>query len=90
MILGLGRAAGETMAVTFIIGNSPQLFSSLFEQGATLASIIAGQFPEAGGILLSVLIELGMILFVITILINVSARLMVSLLSKRPRGAVRA
>ncbi|MDX6379264.1 MAG: phosphate transport system permease protein [Rubrobacteraceae bacterium] len=90
MILGLGRAAGETMAVTFIIGNSPQLFSSLFDQGATLASIIAGQFPEAGGILLSVLIELGMILFVITILINVSARLMVSLLSKRPRGAVRA
>jgi phosphate transport system permease protein len=90
MILGLGRAAGETMAVTFIIGNSPQLFSSLFDQGATLASIIAGQFPEAGGILLSVLIELGMILFVITILINVSARLMVSLLSKRPRGGVRA
>ena len=90
MILGLGRAAGETMAVTFIIGNSPQLFRSLFDQGATLASIIAGQFPEAGGILLSVLIELGMILFVITILINVSARLMVSLLSKRPRGAVRA
>jgi phosphate transport system permease protein len=89
IILGLGRAAGETMAVTFIIGNSPQLFSSLFDQGATLASIIAGQFPEAGGILLSVLIELGMVLFVITILINISARLIVSLLSKRPRGGVR-
>ena len=90
IILGLGRAAGETMAVTFIIGNSPQLFSSLFDQGATLASIIAGQFPEAGGILLSVLIELGLVLFIITILINVSARLMVALLSKRPRGGVRA
>ncbi|MDQ3927406.1 MAG: phosphate ABC transporter permease subunit PstC [Actinomycetota bacterium] len=90
IILGLGRAAGETMAVTFIIGNSPQLFSSLFDQGATLASIIAGQFPEAGGLLLSVLIELGMILFVITILINVSARLIVALISKRPTGGVRA
>jgi phosphate transport system permease protein len=90
IILGLGRAAGETMAVTFIIGNSPQLFSSLFDQGATLASIIAGQFPEAGGLLLSVLIELGMILFAITILINVSARLIVALISKRPTGGVRA
>jgi phosphate transport system permease protein len=90
IILGLGRAAGETMAVTFIIGNSPQLFRSLFEQGATLSSIIAGQFPEAGGILLSVLIELGLILFVITILINTSARLMVALLSKAPKGGVRA
>jgi len=90
IILGLGRAAGETMAVTFIIGNVPQLFYSLFDQGATLASIIAGQFPEAGGILLSVLIELGMVLFIITILINISARFMVALLSKRPTGGVRA
>jgi phosphate transport system permease protein len=90
IILGLGRAAGETMAFTFIIGNSPQLFSSLFDQGATLSSIRAGQFPEAGGILLSVLIELGLVLFVITILINVSARLIVSLLSKSPKGGVRA
>jgi phosphate transport system permease protein len=90
IILGLGRAAGETMAVTFIIGNSPQLFSSLFDQGATLASIIAGQFPEAGGLLLSVLIELGMILFVITILINISARLVVALVARRPKGGVRA
>ena len=90
IILGLGRAAGETMAVTFIIGNSAQIFTSLFDQGATLASIIAGQFPEAGGVLLSVLIELGLVLFVITILINVSARLVVALVSKSPRGGVRA
>lgn len=90
IILGLGRAAGETMAVTFIIGNSPQLFSSLFDQGATLASIIAGQFPEAGGMLLSVLIELGMVLFVITIMINVSARLIVAFLSKGSSGGLRA
>ncbi len=90
IILGLGRAAGETMAVTFIIGNSPQIFTSLFDQGATSASIIAGQFPEAGGLLLSVLIEIGLILFVITILINVSARLIVTLVSRSPRGGVRA
>ncbi len=90
IILGLGRAAGETMAVTFIIGNSPQIFTSLFDQGATSASIIAGQFPEAGGLLLSVLIEIGLILFVITILINICARLIVALVSHSPRGGVRA
>lgn len=88
-ILGLGRAAGETMAVTFIIGNSPQMFTSLFQQGATIASQIAGQFPEAGGVLLSFLIEIGLILFVITIIINVGARLLVMLISRGPRGAAR-
>lgn len=90
VILGLGRAAGETMAVTFIIGNAPQIFTSLFEQGATSASIIAGQFPEAGGILLSVLIEIGLILFIITIIINVGARLLVMLFSRGPRGGIQA
>ncbi|BBL78244.1 Phosphate transport system permease protein PstC [Rubrobacter xylanophilus DSM 9941] len=89
IILGLGRAAGETMAVTFIIGNKPQIFTSLFDQGATIASQIAAQFPEAGGILLSVLIELGLVLFVITIIINVGARLLVYLLSGAPKGGVR-
>lgn len=89
IILGLGRAAGETMAVTFIIGNSPQIFTSLFQQGATIASQIAGQFPEAGGVLLSFLIEIGLILFVITVIINVGARLLVLLISRGPRGAVR-
>lgn len=90
VILGLGRAAGETMAVTFIIGNKPELFTSLFDQGATLASQIAGQFPEAGGVTLSFLILLGLILFVITILINICARLVVRLVSRVPKGGVRA
>lgn len=90
VILGLGRAAGETMAVTFIIGNSPQIFRSLFDQGATMASQIAGQFPEAGGITLSFLVELGLILFFITIIINISARLIVALVSKSPKGGIRA
>lgn len=89
-ILGLGRAAGETMAVTFIIGNAPQIFDSLFDQGATMASFIAGQFPEAGQLLLPVLIELGLILFIITILINVGARILVALISSGPRGGIQA
>jgi phosphate transport system permease protein len=89
-ILGLGRAAGETMAVTFIIGNSPQIFTSLFDQGATLASQIAGQFPEAGGVTLSFLVLLGLILFVITIIINLAARLIVALVSKTPKEGIQA
>lgn len=90
VILGLGRAAGETMAVTFIIGNNPQIFTSLFTQGSTLAQNIAQQWPEAGVLLRSTLIELGLILFVITIFINVGARALVSLLSSTPKGGVRA
>src|SRR5207253_2662309 len=70
-ILGLGRAAGETMAVTLIIGNSPKIFTSLFDQGATMASIIANNFAESGGLFLSSLIEIGLILFAVTFLINV-------------------
>ncbi|WP_119069050.1 phosphate ABC transporter permease subunit PstC [Rubrobacter indicoceani] len=89
LILGLGRAAGETMAVTFIIGNRPEIFSSFFGQGATIASQIAAQFPEAGGLTLSVLMQLGLILFIITITINVGARLLVSLLSRGPEGGMR-
>lgn len=90
VILGLGRAAGETMAVTFIIGNNPQIFTSLFGQGATMASQIAGQFPEAGGLTLSFLFALGLILFVITIIINIGARIVVSLVSRIPEGGIRA
>jgi phosphate transport system permease protein len=90
IILGLGRAAGETMAVTFIIGNAPRIFTSLFDQGATMASIIASQFPEASsGLFLSSLIEIGLILFAITITINVCARLLVMFVSRGPRGGVR-
>lgn len=89
-ILGLGRAAGETMAVTLIIGSSPKVFTSLFGQGATIASQIASQWKEASGLTLPVLLELGMILFAITIIINTVARLLVALLARGPRGGVRA
>ena len=89
-ILALGRAAGETMAVTFIIGNNPQIFSSLYQQGATIASQIASKWSEATENTLPVLLELGLVLFAITITINVTARLMVTVLSGGPKGGVRA
>ena len=89
-ILGLGRAAGETMAVTFIIGNNPQIFRSLFEQGATIASQIASKWSEASEATLPVLLELGLVLFAITITINITARLMVTVLSGGPKGGARA
>lgn len=89
VILGLGRAAGETMAVTLIIGNKPDIFTSLLEQGATMASIIANNFAESGGLFLSSLIEIGLILFAVTFLINVAARLLVLLLSRQPEGGAR-
>lgn len=78
MILGLGRALGETMAVTMVIGNRGQITSSLFALGDTMASVIANQFTEAGyPLYLSSLVELGLLLFAVTVLLNVAARLLV-------------
>ena len=78
VLLSLGRALGETIAVTMVIGNRTDINSSLFSQGATLPSIIAGEFTEAvGNVYLGALFELGVILVVITILVNVLARLLV-------------
>jgi len=83
-MLGLGRAIGETMAVTMVIGNRPIISLSLFDPGYTMASIIANEFTEATTELyLSALIELALILFVITIIINASARLLVWSLEKK-------
>lgn len=83
-MLGLGRAIGETMAVTMVIGNRPIISVSLFDPGYTMASIIANEFTEATSELyLSALIELALILFVITIIINASARLLVWSLEKK-------
>ncbi len=75
-ILGLGRAFGETMAVTMVIGNIPSVSSSLFSPGATLSSIIANQFGESSGVFLGALIELGLILFFVAVLINGLARIL--------------
>lgn len=78
IILGLGRALGETMAVTMVIGNNPQISKSLFAPGYTLASVIANEFTEAtGDLYLSSLIEIGLALFLVTIVVNTIARLLV-------------
>jgi phosphate transport system permease protein len=75
IILGYGRALGETMAITMVIGNTPSISLSLFDPAYTIASVIANEFPEAtDGLYISSLIELGLILFVITFLLNVVAR----------------
>lgn len=78
IILGLGRAIGETMAVTMIIGNRPQVSASLFDPSYTIASVIANEFTEAtGDLYLSALIEIGLILFLVTFLVNGAARILV-------------
>jgi phosphate transport system permease protein len=78
IILGLGRALGETMAVTMVIGNRPEIAKSLFAPGYTMASVLANEFSEAtGDIYLSSLIEIGLALFLVTIVVNALARLLV-------------
>lgn len=77
-ILGLGRALGETMAVTMVIGNRPEIKVSLFEPGYTMASVLANEFTEATSeMYISALIEIALVLFVVAILVNAIARLMV-------------
>lgn len=78
VILGLGRALGETMAVTMVIGNNYVLTPSLFSPGTTIASKIAGEFGEAvGEVFLASLVELALVLFAVTLFVNVVARLLV-------------
>jgi phosphate transport system permease protein len=77
VILGLGRALGETMAVTMVIGNTPQIAASLFKPGYTLASVIANEFTEATtDIYLQALFEIGLVLFGVTIAVNLLAQLL--------------
>jgi len=78
VILGLGRALGETMAVTMVIGNRPEIARSLFAPGHTLASVIANEFTEAvGSTYLSALVEMALVLFVLTLIVNALAGLLV-------------
>ena len=84
VVLGLGRALGETMAVTMVIGNTPQISLSLFEPAYTIASVLASNFADAtGGIYLSALIEIGLVLFLVTFVVNALAKLMVTSVSGR-------
>ena len=78
VILGLGRAIGETMAVTMVIGNRAHISTSLFEPSYTIASAIANEFTEAtNDLYISALVELGLILFLVTFVVNAIARLLV-------------
>ena len=89
VILGLGRALGETMAVTMLIGNRHEIASSLFAPGYTMASLIANEFAEASGDLhLSALMAVGFTLFVITILVNALARWLVWRVTRGAGGTV--
>ena len=88
-VLGLGRAPGETMAVTMVIGNRPDVSASLFAPGYTLASVIANEFTEATtDLYLSSLFELGLVLLAVTILVNVVAQLMLRTLAGSGTGKV--
>jgi len=78
VFLALARALGETMAVTMVIGNDPKISASLFAPGYTIAAVIANEFTEAtGDLYLSALIELGLVLFLITFILNGLARLLI-------------
>jgi phosphate transport system permease protein len=85
-MLGLGRAIGETIAVTILIGNAPELGHKLFGQGYSLAASIANEFGEAQGVHRSALFAAGLVLFVLTLLVNGIARLLV-VRAARSRGA---
>jgi phosphate transport system permease protein len=78
IILGLGRAIGETMAVTMLIGNRPEVARSLFAPGYTMASVIANEFSEAtDDLYLSALVEIGLVLLIVTVIVNACARLLI-------------
>jgi phosphate transport system permease protein len=80
IFLALARAIGETMAVTLVIGNDPAIHASLFAPGYTIAAVLANEFTEATGkIYLSSLIELGLVLFALTMVLNAVAQLMIVL-----------
>jgi phosphate transport system permease protein len=81
-MLGLGRAIGETMAVAMTIGNSNYISSSLLDPGQTMASLIANNWGEADQLMLSALLEIGVVLFIVALLINVFARLMIGRVMK--------
>jgi len=86
IILGFGRAFGETMAVTMVIGNNPQISASLFAPQYSMAAVIANEFSEAtGDLYLHALTEIGLVLFVITLVINALSRLLIWSTGRAPK-----
>ena len=84
VMLGFGRALGETIAVTMVIGNSPQVSASLFKPQYTMAAVIANEFTEAADELyLHALIEIGLLLFIITVIVNMISRLLIWSMKRR-------
>ncbi|HET7018769.1 MAG TPA: phosphate ABC transporter permease subunit PstC [Streptosporangiaceae bacterium] len=87
VLLGLGRAIGETIAVALVIGSSATITSHLFAPGYNMPSVIANEFGEATGVFRAALIGLGVLLFVFTVVINIIARTAVARSARRQRGA---
>ena len=87
IMLGLGRALGETMAVTFVIGNAFVLPASVFSPSNSIASALANEFNEAGGLQKSALLELGLILFLITTIVLVLSKILLLCLARPGRAA---
>ncbi|HEY6356799.1 MAG TPA: phosphate ABC transporter permease subunit PstC [Vicinamibacterales bacterium] len=89
VMLGLGRALGETMAVTMVIGNTPQVSASLLAPQYTMAAVIANEFAEATSPLhISALVEIGLVLFTVTLVVNAASRLLIWRMTRRPNERV--
>ncbi len=88
VFLGLGRAVGETMALLYVIGNAPEVSKSLFAPGTTIAATLANNFAEADGLFKSSLFELGLILLIITFLIQVAAQLWLNRVREKSGGGL--
>jgi phosphate transport system permease protein len=87
VLIGLGRAMGETIAAALVIGSSPVITSHLFAPGDSIPAVIANQFPEASGTFRAALIGMGLLLFVLTIIVNLVARGIVERSARKMRGA---
>ncbi len=87
-VIGLGRALGETMAVTMVIGNRPEAVLSVFSPGYSMAAVIANEFAEAtGDVYLSALVEIGLVLFLLTFVVNIAAKLVLrTMVTRASRG----
>jgi len=88
VMLGLGRAMGETIAIALVIGASPQIVANLFSQGEAMPSVIARNLNESTGDYQAALIGLGVVLFLLTVLVNIAARHLVVRFDRALKGAV--